>query len=151
MDAASIRKVAARVAGETAFAELTREEDNSLDQVLLHKAASAEDRPLFEIAMRLPGDAVNNYEALGGTFKKQAFGQPMFSPAPAPDPKLEAASLKPPSASSGGSSGPTRPSTSSGSQGSAPSSDAGGPKVQSMPEPSVSGAGVSAGAGGGMG
>ena len=97
MDAATIRKLAARVAGEAAFAELTSEEDNSLDQVLLHKVACAEDRSLFEIAMRLPGDAVNNYEALGGTFKKQAFGQPMFSAAPAPDPKLEAtAALKPP-------------------------------------------------------
>jgi hypothetical protein len=169
MDVGLIRKLAAKAAGERAFADLTREDDTSLDQVLLQKAASAEDPDLFRIAMRMPGDPMKNYEALGGQYKvayvdpislteeqaaedevlKQAFGQPMFSAAPAPDPKLEAASLSSPSPSSSGPTGPKAPSASSGPSGGG--SSAGSPKVQSVPEPSVPGAGVSAGAGGGMG
>ncbi len=245
MDVGLIRKLAARAAGERAFADLTREDDTSLDQVLLQKAASAEDPDLFRIAMRMLGEPMKNYEALGGQYKvasldpaleptepaeppsrmgllnnvsrgaltggaiggllplaaglgsavatgkatvplrhmgvgaglgaltgagaaylsnakrqaeeqaaedevlKQAFGQPMFSAAPAPDPKLEAASLSSPSPSSSGPTGPKAPSASSGPSGGG--SSAGSPKVQSVPEPSVPGAGVSAGAGGGMG
>lgn len=151
-DVREIRKVAARVLGEGAFADLTKDlvEDDSLDQVLIYKAAQADNRPLFEIAMKLPGNPINNYEALGGTFKKEAFGQPMFSAAPAPDPKVQAAGMS--SSPSGSSSSPKPPSGTSGPQGGGGSSGStGAPKVQSVPEPSVPGAGASAGTGGGMG
>jgi hypothetical protein len=45
----------------------------------LLKAAQAEDRGLLMIASRLPGPTLETYEALGGTFKKEAIGVPMFN------------------------------------------------------------------------
>jgi len=48
--------------------------------VLLQKAATA-DQELLKIASRLPGDTLENYEELGGTFSKEAIGTPMFQPA----------------------------------------------------------------------
>ena len=138
-DIGLIRKLAAQELGKRALAELTAEPDDSLERVLLYKAAQAEDRPLFEICMRLPGDAINNYEALGGKFK-QAFGQPIFGTAPAPDPKVQAAGLKQPTSSS---SGPKPPTGSVGPQG--------GGDNAGTPNPSISSGPVSAGAGTGIG
>lgn len=69
MDVARLRKIASAELGKRALAELTAEEDTSLDSVLLAKYAQAEDLGLFQIAMRLPGHPVHNYEAMGGVFK----------------------------------------------------------------------------------
>jgi hypothetical protein len=56
-------------------------EDSEFDAaavVMLHKAAAAENRDLLIIAGMLPGDTMENYEELGGTFRKEAIGAPMF-------------------------------------------------------------------------
>lgn len=56
-------------------------------QVQMKKVASA-DPALMKIALKLAGegDVLEMYERLGGTFKKEAIGAPMFSP-PALSPK----------------------------------------------------------------
>jgi hypothetical protein len=143
MDIGLIRRMAAEELEKRAFAELTGEEDTSLDSIFLAKAAQAEDPELFRIAMRMEGDPIGNYEVLGGAFKKQAFGQAMFKAAPAPDPKVQATGAKPPTAS-----GPKAPSGPTGPTG---GGGTGAPAVQSVPSPSVSGGPASAGAGVGMG
>jgi len=137
-DIALIRKLAAQELGKRALVELTAEPDDSLDRVLLYKAAQAEDRPLFEICMRLPGDAINNYEALGGKFKA-AFGQPMFGTAPAPDPKVQAVGLKQPTS---GSSGPKAPSGTVGPQGGGDSTGVSNTGISSGPVPTGAGTGI---------
>jgi len=61
--------------------------------ILLQKAASA-DQELLKIASRLPGDTLENYEELGGTFSKQALGAPMFA-AGAPAQPQQPQAIKP--------------------------------------------------------
>jgi hypothetical protein len=139
-DIALIRKLAAQELGKRALAELTAEPDDSLDRVLLYKAAQAEDSTLFKIAMDLSSDPLCTYEALGGKFK-QAFGQPMFGPASAPDPKVQASGLRPSSSSS---SGPKSPSGTVGPQG-------GGGDSTGVSTPGISNGPVSPGAGTGIG
>jgi hypothetical protein len=97
-----IRKMASRELARRYFKEDT--EINPVSEVLLHKAASAENRQLLNVASQLSGDTLENYEALGGTFRKQAFGTPMFSvggqqqqPQAAPGvPGMPSAAPKPP-------------------------------------------------------
>jgi hypothetical protein len=69
MDIVLIRRMAAEELEKRAFAELTGEEDTSLDSIFLAKAAQAEDPELFRIAMRMQGDPIGNYEVLGGKYK----------------------------------------------------------------------------------
>lgn len=105
MDLVYIRKLAARDAGRRALDELTAESSAPLDDVMLHKAAQAEDPELFRMAMTMPGDPIGNYEVLGGTFKeKRAFGQPMFQSASA------STGMKAPTASAGSSTPGSAPS-----------------------------------------
>lgn len=137
MDIALIRKVAAAELGRRALDELTATPDDSLDSVYLAKAAQAEDPDLFRTAMRMSGDSIGNYENLGGTFKKQAFGAPMFQVAAAPDPmaQAQASAAKPPAPAATGPKPPTP--TSAGPQG-APSvarPGAGGPQAAGTTNP----------------
>ena len=71
VDVEYIRKVAAHELAKRSFDELSTVEvpDTSLDDVFLHKAAQAEDPDLFRIAMNFEGDALKNYETLGGKYK----------------------------------------------------------------------------------
>lgn len=144
MDIAYIRKTAARMQGQRALAELTAEPSSPLDDVMLHKAAQAEDPELFRIAMTMQGDPIGNYEVLGGTFKKEAIGAPMFQVAAAPDPVGQVAQTPP---TQPGASAP-KPSSTTGPQGGGGSTNPG--KIQSIQEPKIPGA-SSQSSGGGMG
>lgn len=144
MNVAYIRKVAARQVGKRALDELTAEPSAPLDDVMLHKAAQAEDPELFRMAMTMPGDPIGNYEVLGGTFKKEAIGAPMFQVAAAPDPVGQVSQSMP---SQPGSLAP-KASTSTGPQGGGSSSNPG--KIQSIQEPKIPGASNQP-SGGGMG
>lgn len=143
VDTDFIRKVAAIELGKSAFESLTSSNgpDDSLEHVFLIKRAQVEDEELYKLASRLPGDPLVNYEVMGGGYKKQAFGTPMFSGAPAPDPKVQASAQAP--ASQAAPSGPKAPTGASGSVG------AGAPSVGGTSAPSVPGAtsGTSSGMG----
>lgn len=75
-----VRKTAARLA----FEDLTAPpRESALAVVSRDKAAAATDPELFKIAADLTesvDEALALYENMGGTFEKNAFGNPMFSP-----------------------------------------------------------------------
>lgn len=130
VDVNLIRKVAADELNKSAFESLSNssEPDDSLEHVFLVKRAQVEDEELYKLASRLPGDPLANYEVMGGRYKL-AFGTPMFSGAPAPDPKVQAGAQAP--ASQAAPSGPKAPTGASGSAG------AGAPSVGGTSAPSV--------------
>jgi hypothetical protein len=64
-----IRKLASLEAGRQ---YLEDPKEDSLEAVYQSKLASADDRGLLAIASRLPGDLIENYELLGGTYKEAA-------------------------------------------------------------------------------
>lgn len=71
-----IRKLASLERGRRFLLEKTEVAPSAA--LLMAKAASANDPELLKIAAELPGDTLQNYEALGGTFDKEAIGAPMF-------------------------------------------------------------------------
>ena len=152
-DVGLIRKLASAELGKRALADLTREPDDSLESIHLSKLAHVEDPDLYSIALSMGGDPIGNYETLGGTFRKQAFGTPMFQATAAPDPVVQtagvASGMKGPTSSSAGPKPPS-PTSSTGSSGgsSMPSmpSAAGASSVPQPSMPSITGAtGQSAG------
>lgn len=138
MNIGYIRKVAELERGRSALDELTAGPTTPLDDVFLHKAASAEDPELLRIAEHMGGDPLANYENLGGTFKKQAFGTPMFQASAAPDPVVQAAGvtagLKSPTSAPSGPRPPSSRGSAMGGGSSVPSS------VPQPSAPSISGA-----------
>ena len=161
VDVEHIRKVATAERGKHALAELTSAPDDSLESVYFSKAAHVEDPDLYRIALHMGGDPIGNYENLGGTFKKQAFGTPMFQAQAAPDPMAQVAAaaapgVKPPTPASTGakppsptsSAGPTGTTGTTGGMGGPAASGAGGANPMQQPStPTIPGAtGQSAGA-----
>lgn len=65
---------------QACFESLTSVAPSSLEDIAAVKLASIEDAELFAVARTLPGDALEQYEALGGKYKV-AFGTPMFQTA----------------------------------------------------------------------
>lgn len=104
IDIAYIRKKASLELGRR---HLEDPEPDVTSEIMMHKAAAAEDTELLQIAARLPGDTLENYHTLGGQFMtKAAIGTPMFTmgqsaqpPQATPGaPTMAGAGIKPPGA-----------------------------------------------------
>jgi hypothetical protein len=76
MNIAYIRKLAMMENGRR-YLEKEAQVD-PVSELLLQRASTANDRELLKISSVLPGDTMENYEAMGGTFDKEAIGAPMF-------------------------------------------------------------------------
>jgi hypothetical protein len=70
IDTNLIRKLAGFEEGKRYLKARFEPEVNSLSEVYLHKAASAEDTELLFLASKLPGNTLDVYESLGGGFDK---------------------------------------------------------------------------------
>lgn len=89
IDVDYIRKTASLQMGKKVFED---QEVDVVSEVFLHKLGSATDKGLLAVAQSLDGDTLQNYEVLGGQFKKEAIGAPMFSGGAAPPPGVGAPS-----------------------------------------------------------
>jgi hypothetical protein len=74
MDVSLIRKMASLERGRRYLADDGLGKLSSVDEVLVTKAASAEDESLLRLAVDLPGDTLDTYEALGGKYKHAMIG-----------------------------------------------------------------------------
>jgi len=78
MDVGLIRKVASSELGRRALDALTGTPDDSVDSIFLHKTAQVEDPELLRTAAWMGGDALRNYENLGGKYKTAEKDMPPF-------------------------------------------------------------------------
>jgi len=89
MDISLIRKLASVERGRR-YLE-AEPKVSSVEFVTSAKLAAVEDTELLKIANSLPGDVLENYTALGGTFRKLGFGTPMFNTGTQPPVPMQSA------------------------------------------------------------